>query len=420
MAPSRIVALAKVIEANTTKLDEYFAKNSLPPPSFEEDAPLMYQFPPDIAVAQEALSAAIDELSWLNQGPIQTIVAKSFATSVGLKTILKYNIHNLVPLETGTTFLELADKTGVPVKKLTRLLRYGMTDHFLREPTPGHVKHTIATKALVLMPILATWAQMGMYEVGPAKMRIVDAVAKWPESEEPQHAGFCLANNTDKPMFEFFEEHPDRMSRFKDAMSFLQTFPGLENSYVLKGFDWASLGKATIVDVGGSHGLVSIDIAKNFPELRFIVQDLPKVIEDAKTKVPAELADRMTFIAHDFFTEQPAKDADIYYFRWILHDWSDKYCIKILKALIPALKPGARIILSERCLEPPCTLPLLQEKWNRDSDITMMATSNSQERDQDDWEELFRITDPKFKLEEIKRMEGAKLDLIIVSLFPET
>jgi hypothetical protein len=91
---------------------------------------------------------------------------------VGLKTILRYNIQNLVPLDTGTTFLELADKTGVPVKKLTRLLRHGMTDHFLREPTPGHVKHTVATKALVLMPILATWSQMGMYEVGPAKMHV--------------------------------------------------------------------------------------------------------------------------------------------------------------------------------------------------------------------------------------------------------
>ncbi|KAE9377359.1 sterigmatocystin 8-O-methyltransferase precursor [Stipitochalara longipes BDJ] len=373
----------------------------------------MYQFPPDIAAAQEALSAALEELSWLNQGPIQTIVAKSFATSVGLKTILKYNIHNLVPLETGTTFQELADKTGVPVKKLARLLRHGMTDHLLQEPEPGHVKHTAATKALVQMPVLATWAQMGMYEVGPAKMRMVDAVAKWPESEEPQHAGFCLANDTDKPMFEFFEEHPERMSRFKDAMSFLQTFPGLGNAYVLKGFDWASLGKATIVDVGGSHGLVSIDIAREFPDLRFIVQDLPKVVEDAKTKVPPELAGRVTFMTHDFFTEQPVKDADVYYFRWILHDWSDKYCVKILKALIPALKPGARIILSERCLEPPCTLPFRQEKWNRDSDITMMATSNSQERDRDDWEELFRITDPNLKLEEIKRMEGAKLDLII-------
>jgi hypothetical protein len=43
----------------------------------------------------------------------------------------------------------------------------------------------------------------------------------------------------------------------------------------------------------------------------------------------------------------------------------------------------------------------------------MMATSNSMERDQDDWEELFRSADPRFKLEEVKRMDGAKLDLVV-------
>ena len=104
-------------------------------------------------------------------------------------------------------------------------------------------------------------------------------------------------------MFEIFEENPERMTRFKDAMSFLQRFPGLQNSYVLKGFDWASLGNGLVVDVGGCHGLVSQDIAREFPSLTFVVQDLPKVIEDAKTKVPAELADRVIFMAHDMFTE---------------------------------------------------------------------------------------------------------------------
>ncbi|KAI4270012.1 MAG: hypothetical protein L6R38_007262 [Xanthoria sp. 2 TBL-2021] len=413
MTTSRIVALAKEIEANTIKLDEYLGKNDLPRPSFDADAPLMYQLPPDIAAAQEALTTALDELYWLNQGPIQTIVAKSFATSVGLRTILRYNIQSLVPLDSGATFQELADKTGLPVKKLTRLLRHGMTDHLFRESEPGFVKHTAATKALAVVPLLAPWSLMGMSEVGPAKMHMVDAVAKWPESEEPEHAGFCLANNTSKQMFEFFEENPERMNRFKDAMSFLQTFPGLQNSYVLKAFDWASLGKGLVVDVGGSHGLVSQDIAREFPSLAFVVQDLPNVIEDAKTKVPAELADRVTFMAHDMFTEQPVKDADVYYFRWIFHDWSDKYCIKILRSLIPALKPGARIMFSERCLEPPCTLPLRQERWNRNSDITMFAMSNSQERDQDDWEELLRAADPRFTLEEVRRIPDAKLDLII-------
>ncbi|KAF2648949.1 sterigmatocystin 8-O-methyltransferase precursor [Lophiostoma macrostomum CBS 122681] len=411
---SRIAALAKEIEAQTSKLDNFFAESKMPPPSFDEVAPLIYPFLPDVAEAREALSAALDELWWLNKGPIETIVAKSLATSVGLKTILKYNIQNLVPLETGTTFKELAEKTGVPEKKLARLLRHGITDHFFRETQPGHIKHTIATKALVTMPILGTWSSMGMYDVGPAKMHLVDAVAKWPDSEEPNHSGFQLANNTDKTMFDFFEDYPERMSRFKDAMSFLSTFPGLEPSYVIKAYDWASLGKATVVDVGGSHGIVCIALARESPDLQFVVQDLKTVVDDAKTKSLAELSHRVTFQAHDFFEEQPVKNAEIYFFRWILHDWSDKYCVKILRALIPALKPGARLLFSERCLEPPCTLPLAAERWNRDSDITMLATSNSQERDEGDWKALLEAADLNFTLEEVRRTPGAKLDLIVV------
>jgi hypothetical protein len=36
---------------------------------------------------------------------------------------------------------------------------------------------------------------------------------------------------------------------------------------------------------------------------------------------------------------------------------------------------------------------------NRDSDITMMACNNSQERDEDDWRELFKTADSRFKLQ---------------------
>jgi len=239
--------------------------------------------------------------------------------------------------------------------------------------------------------------------------------------------GFQLANSTDKTMFEFFEDHPERMSRFKDAMSFLQTLPGLEPSYAVKAYDWASLGKATVVDVGGSHGLVCIALANEFPELQFVVQDLPKVIEDAKAKSPPEPAHHVTFMAHDFFEEQSVKDAEVYYFRWILHDWSDKYCIKILRALIPALKTGARLLFSERC-RARCrparrsgigtchALSVYADvtDTNRDSDITMMATSNSLERDEEDWKALLAAADANFTLEEVRRTPGAKLDLIVV------
>lgn len=55
------------------------------------------------------------------------------------------------------------------------------------------------------------------------------------------------------------------------------------------------------------------------------------------------------FYASNFFTEQPIR-ADVYFFRSIFHNWADKYCIKILKNLVPALKPGARVIIHERIL----------------------------------------------------------------------
>jgi hypothetical protein len=50
----------------------------------------------------------------------------------------------------------------------------------------------------------------------------------------------------------------------------------------------------------------------------------------------------------------------------------------------------------------------------RDSDITMMATSNSLERDEEDWKALLAAADARFTLEEVRRTLGAKLDLIVV------
>ena len=55
---------------------------------------------------------------------------------------------------------------------------------------------------------------------------------------------------------------------------------------------------------------------------------------------------------HDFFEEQPVKGADVYLLRWVLHDWSDSYAVRILRALIPALNKGARVILNETVLPP--------------------------------------------------------------------
>ena len=105
------------------------------------------------------------------------------------------------------------------------------------------------------------------------------------------------------------------------------------------------------------------------PNANFIVQDMSTdAMESGRIAISSDqnLQRRITFAAHDFFSLQPTA-ADIYIFRHILHDWSDADSVRILKALVPALKDGARVMVSEGIVpEPPATgTSILDEKQIR-------------------------------------------------------
>lgn len=99
--------------------------------------------------------------------------------------------------------------------------------------------------------------------------------------------------------------------------------------------------------------------------MRCIVQDMPAVVQWSRSHLAVHLQGRVEVMEHDFWTEQPVRDADVYYFRWIFHDWSDKWAVKILRQLIPALKTGARVLINDICLPPQGALSLYQERWLR-------------------------------------------------------
>jgi hypothetical protein len=118
-----------------------------------------------------------------------------------------------------------------------------------------------------------------------------------------------------------------------------------------------------VVELGGSKGGVCIDLARRCPKIRCISQDLPDVVSGVE--VPGDVRGRVEVVAHDFFTEQTVKGADAYLFRWIFHDWSDRYAVRILRNLIPALKLGARVVIGEVCLPEPGDVSSLVERQMR-------------------------------------------------------
>ncbi|KAG9856420.1 hypothetical protein KCU98_g1476, partial [Aureobasidium melanogenum] len=140
--------------------------------------------------------------------------------------------------------------------------------------------------------------------------------------------------------------------------------------------------------IGGPSGHASAALAKAYPNLKFIVQDLPEVIKiSAATSVSSitKLATRIKFQPHNFFNEQPVHGADVYLLRMILHDWAFDDAVRIISNIVPILRRRSRIIIMDTVLPTPASILSAAERllWVRD--LTMMQFFNSRERTIEDW-----------------------------------
>lgn len=124
-----------------------------------------------------------------------------------------------------------------------------------------------------------------------------------------------------------------------------------------------------------------------------------------EANVPDDVKDRVSFVAHDFFQPQPVQ-ADVYIFKMILHDWPDHEVAKILRALIPVLKPGARVILVEYVGSHDETegsrLPRSIQQMGTATDLRIMALFNAKERAVNAWAKNFRDADERFEVTNVK------------------
>lgn len=148
--------------------------------------------------------------------------------------------------------------------------------------------------------------------------------------------------------------------------------------------------------MGGNEGYVSMAIAEAFPNLTFEVQDLAGMRAESNTgKVPSHLADRVALTTHDFFNEQPTV-AEAYFLRHIFHAFPDKDVVRVLRALVPAMRNGSRVIMNDAVLPAPGAAPPMEEKTFRLLDVLMKTVCNGREREVNDWKALFEEADTRF------------------------
>lgn len=118
----------------------------------------------------------------------------------------------------------------------------------------------------------------------------------------------------------------------------------------------------------------------------------------------------MTTLA-DFFA--------VYFFRWIMHNYSTPYAVSILKNLVPAMKPGAKVVINDHCFRQAGEENPWDERIIRGMDMVMLAVLNAQERDEEQYRALFKAADERFVLTKILRPKGCRMSIIEAVWDPE-
>lgn len=189
------------------------------------------------------------------------------------------------------------------------------------------------------------------------------------------------AHGTCGTIFDYFAAHPDEASHFTEAMSNLSAAAAIE---IAKVIDTRGVGYA--VDVGGANGEVLRAMMRANPDLRGAVFDLPHIVPDAAAAARKDgLQERLSAVGGDFFESVPP--SDLYLLKYILHDWDDESCTRILRNCRAALHEGGRLVVIDY-LVGGFGVPGLPTMM----DMNMLVMNGGKERDLAEFDALFAST----------------------------
>ncbi|KAF2172614.1 hypothetical protein M409DRAFT_16577 [Zasmidium cellare ATCC 36951] len=412
----------------THTLTKLIRDAGLSQPSFDANAPNSYPVGKEyeqIHRTRKALVDATQAMQDLAAGPFDHITkyADVIKHDLGaLKVITEFNIPELVPLEGDISFADIAKSLGLPEYRIHRIIRHCMTFRVFRESRPGYVAHTAPSAQFLKTPLLRDWYTFNLDEVWPADVQLAEALRRYGDSEEPGECAIGLAYkfDQDKTYWDFIANDGEgadkgwRMKRFANAMKVIAASSAHHHDFLHTAFDWNSLGNGgKVVDVGGSGGHVSIELAKAFPNLNFVVQDFPQLEKTFNTNVPSDLTSRVKFEPHDILKPEIRNDGDVYLVRSILHDWSDKYAVKILANLVPGLRDGARVIIADFIMPESGQGPNWIERMATGKSMQMMTVVNAKERTEQDWIDVTKRADPRYEVESIVTPPGAATSVFV-------
>jgi O-methyltransferase domain/Dimerisation domain len=286
--------------------------------------------------------------------------------------------------------------------------KLGIADVLVGGPlTANEIAARVGAHAPHLQRVLRALASLGIFAADPHGRFHLNRLAQTLRSDHPESlrnfalmlvddynwsawgaleqavrtGGYAFEQVHGEPAFPWMRQHPDKEKLFAASMASLST---MENAAVARAYAFGKLER--IVDVGGSHGHLLAAILRSYVRLRGILFDQPQVIGEAAKAgfiTSPDISGRCEAVSGDFFESVPA-GADAYLMKYIMHDWDDERCVRILTNCREALPAAGRVLVVDHIVAPGNRFD-----WGKLLDINMMVMLGSRERTKDEFRQLF-------------------------------
>ena len=290
---------------------------------------------------------------------------------------------------------------------VSAVARLGVPDQMSEQPTDVALLAAQAgVQPSLLYRVMRALAGVGVFEEGPGRtFRLTEtgrllrtdtpgsfrylaiqlgdswSTRSWENFTETLRTGTDSVSLTfGKNVFDLFADVPEDAETFNRSMTGLSAFL---TEPVLNAYDFNGIER--LADIGGGHGRLLAAVLDRNAHLQGVVYDLPEVVAGGPGQPHLTgCKDRIEFAAGSFFDRVPG-GCDAYMMKFILHDWSDEHCRRILRCVRQQLPPEGRLIVIEQVVQEggaPSPAKLL--------DIEMLAmTAGGRERTEAEFSQLF-------------------------------
>ncbi|OIT22906.1 PREDICTED: trans-resveratrol di-O-methyltransferase-like [Nicotiana attenuata] len=298
--------------------------------------------------------------------------AAKCAIELGIPDVL-YKHDKPMSLSDLTAELSLIDHSKVSF--LPILMRFLVHSGFLNQHEKEHYSLTAASDLLVKDNPLSMRSYFLIIH-DPVLLKAWSCLSDW--FQDDSSTAFHTAH--EKSLWDYYVQEPRVGDSFNESMA---SDSRLIANVLITECKHVFEGLTSLVDVGGGTGTVAITIAKAFPAIKCTVLDLPRVVGNLKGSGNVE------FVGGSMFEKIPNANAIL--LKWILHNWSDEDCVKILKKCkesIPSREEGGKVIIIDIVLENPnVTNEFVRAQHYMD--LLMMVCYAAKQRTKMEWERLF-------------------------------